>query len=323
MHTFADMVDFARREGFAAFIIAGDLFDTERVTKKNLESILSLIERAPTVSFFYLRGNHEKDALIRSGAKFPKNLYFFEDGWTYFKAGDVTVAGRCETEEGMFDTLHTDDGGRTIVVLHGELRERSQAVGVIGRGEIGDKPIDYLALGHYHAYSEERLSPRCTAVYCGTPEGRGFDETGEHGFSVIECDKYSFSSRFVPIAKRRLHIAEVDLSGTNGDIEAEDKLIRELSKIPRTDLVRCIVKGERELTRSYNLEAFRQRLAGMFYYFEIKDESRLAIKAEDYRYDISLKGEFIRGVLADERLTEKQKEAVISLGISALMDEID
>jgi hypothetical protein len=64
-----------------------------------------------------------------------------------------------------------------------------------------------------------------------------------------------------------------------------------------------------------------KRLSEKFYYFEIKDSSRLSISAEDYVTDKSLKGEFIRLVLLDESLSDKEKDDIISTGISALMGE--
>ena len=52
----------------------------------------------------------------------------------------------------------------------------------------------------------------------------------------------------------------------------------------------------------------------------MKDETRLAIDPERYRNDVSLKGEFIRQVLASE-LSEHEKAAVIRAGVLALAGE--
>ncbi|HEY8419633.1 MAG TPA: DNA repair exonuclease, partial [Clostridia bacterium] len=58
----------------------------------------------------------------------------------------------------------------------------------------------------------------------------------------------------------------------------------------------------------------------MFYSFTLSDKSTLKINIEDYKYDISLKGEFIRSVLKSH-LPQKQKEDVINFGIRALRGE--
>ena len=52
----------------------------------------------------------------------------------------------------------------------------------------------------------------------------------------------------------------------------------------------------------------------------MKDETRLAVDPERYRNDVSLKGEFIRQVLASE-LSEHEKAAVIRAGVLALAGE--
>ena len=47
----------------------------------------------------------------------------------------------------------------------------------------------------------------------------------------------------------------------------------------------------------------------------------MAINPEDYKHDMSLKGEFIRTVSADDSLDETTKEKIIACGINALMGE--
>ena len=177
--TFKRTVERAEMLDAIGYIIAGDLFDTEKVTRSSLENLLAIIARSPQISFFYLFGNHEKKLLVESGVELPKNLKLFDDDWTYFRLDDVVVAGRCQTAKNMFDTLKLDPTKRNIVVLHGELCDRSDEGGAIGVKEIEKLPIDYLALGHYHTYSATSIGPRCTAVYSGVAEGRGFDEVGE------------------------------------------------------------------------------------------------------------------------------------------------
>ena len=63
------------------------------------------------------------------------------------------------------------------------------------------------------------------------------------------------------------------------------------------------------------------RFSDKFYYFEVKDSSRLAINPDDFKHDKSLKGEFIRSVSADTDIDEETKEKIIACGINALMGE--
>ena len=65
-------------------------------------------------------------------------------------------------------------------------------------------------------------------------------------------------------------------------------------------------------------------LAGLnsrFYYGKVYDETTLRIDVEDYRYDESLKGEYVRQVMADDALSDEDKKLVIRYGLQALAGE--
>ena len=305
----------------SAMIIAGDLFDTEKATRKDLDTVLSIIERAESMKFFYLPGNHERSLVKASGETLPENLFIFDNDWTYFDLDGITIVGRCETSEDAFDSLKLDPTRKNIVVLHGELRDRTREGGIIGLKDAADKSIDYLALGHYHTYSSGRIDNRGVYAYSGSPEGRGFDETGEHGFSLIEASKSGIYHQFIPFAKRKLLSLDVDISGALRTHEVEAKISGALAGIGEENMIRVNFIGERELELRCDKEFLTHKFSDRFYYFEIKDSSTLSTRAEDYKYDRSLKGEFIRLCLEDTSLSDEEKEKIIHCGLSALAGE--
>ena len=61
-------------------------------------------------------------------------------------------------------------------------------------------------------------------------------------------------------------------------------------------------------------------MEGRFYFLKIKDETRLKIDKETYEHDASLKGEFIRLVMASDK-SDAEKEQIICCGIRALSGE--
>ncbi len=320
--TLSAMVEAATACGAAIMIIAGDLFDSERITKTARRRTLSLIAAHTAIKFFYLPGNHEEQGLISGEDTLPENLFVFGEGWTYFASEELIIAGRSTTSADMFETLSLPEDRRSVVVLHGELRDRSDEGGVIGRRDAVGKNIDYLALGHYHSYSAERIDDRCTAVYAGTPEGRGFDETGEKGYVLIEDSGGALSHRFIPFARRRLHEIEVDVSEATDLYALERIAAAALIDVSPADLVRLVLTGHRVVGFTPDAAALTARFAAGFYYFEVKDETRLRISAADYERDLSLKGEFIRLVMADDTLSDKKKEEIISCGLAALLGEV-
>ena len=318
--SFLRLTERAKMTGASGIIIAGDLFDSERIRKSELDSLFSVILSSPEISFFYLAGNHEKDAVTRSGLK-ADNLFIFGEGWTSFSFGDVIIHGRTETSADMFDTIPTDKSRFNIAVLHGELKQRSAEGGVIGLGDAAGRGIDYLALGHYHTYSERAIDKRGVAVYSGSPEGRGFDELGDMGYSEITVSGGEVTHRFVSLAKRKIHEIPVDITGAMTTPDIERRIAAAVSEIPTDDLVRSLFVGVRELELRCDKEYLKERFSNRFYYFEIKDKSGLTVRAEDYRYDKSLRGEFIRMVLSDESLSDSEREKIIHCGLSALSGE--
>ena len=74
---------------------------------------------------------------------------------------------------------------------------------------------------------------------------------------------------------------------------------------------------------SFDEDAIRSRWQSAFYHFEIKDESGIRIDPEDYKYDRSLKGEFIRLVASKKDISDVERDKIIRTGLAALMGEFD
>lgn len=321
---FCDLVTEAGRIGATAVIIAGDLFDSERVTARTRDTVLDAIAAAANISFFYLRGNHD-GSFDTSTRAIPKNLYSFEgDGWVgYDLCAGVRIVGHNAPLDSDFSALNSllREEDVNICVLHGELRDRGNGGESFGKGATTGHGIDYLAMGHYHSYSEEQLDERTVAVYCGTPEGRGFDETGEKGYSLIEISSGKLTHRFVPFAKRRIREVEVNASGATSHRDISERAAFALRSVPVTDIVRLKLVGGIQPGVWKDTEALAEEFGSRFYYFEVKDATRLEIRPEDFIGDRSLKGEFIRTVSAASDLDEETKMRIINCGLHALMGE--
>lgn len=322
MNSFLNIVEYAKREGVRGFIIAGDLFDSESVSLSAIKDTLSIIGARGDISFYYLYGNHELDVIKSYGIELPKNLFVFSDDWTYYELDGVTIAGRCKHSEDMFRTLSLDEGKKNIVILHGALVDSGATLnGNIPKREIEALPIDYLALGHYHTYSSIRIGERCIATYPGIPEGRGFDEWGEKGVALVELDGGKISSRFVKTAKREIYTIDITIGDGYGTYETDQLIAYALRVIPKESLVRVTLKGERSPLVSFDMDVFKDRYSESFFYIEFKNETRIYFSPEEYMNDKTLKGEFIRGVMADESLTDEEREKIIIMGLRALHGE--
>ena len=63
-------------------------------------------------------------------------------------------------------------------------------------------------------------------------------------------------------------------------------------------------------------------LDGRFFFAKVKDSVRLRLRADRYRNDVSLRGEFVRRVYGDTTLSDEDKERVLSFGLRALEGEM-
>lgn len=318
--TFARMVRYAEDSGVTAVLIAGDLFDTERATAQTAGFVLDKIRNAPGVDFLYLRGNHDVSAF--DGMKLPENLKTFGGDWTIYHYGDVVIAGmemEREKWEACYDALHLPEETVNIVMLHGQISTQAGEE-LVALPKLKRKNIDYLALGHIHACQTGKLDDRGIWCYSGCLEGRGFDECGEKGFVLLDVENGQVKPEFVPFARRTLQEVRADITGLLTVSQILEKLEQESRDISRENLVKFTLTGFYTLETQKDLHFLKKMLDGSFYFLKIKDESRLKIEKETYEHDVSLKGEFIRLVMASDR-SEEEKEQIICCGIRALSGE--
>ena len=313
--TFARMASFASEQGMTAMLIAGDMFDTGRATAQTVGFVLDTVRNNPAVDFLYLRGNHDVSAF--EGWDLPENFKTFGDSWTYHRYDDVVIAGM--ELEPEYDTLNLPEDTVNIVTLHGQTSTQPGEE-LIALPRLKRKNIDYLALGHIHTYQSGKLDDRGVWCYCGCLEGRGFDELGAKGFVVVTVDSQTVSHEFVPFARRTLEEVAVDIT----DLITVSQILAAAEEacagIPAENLVKLTLTGTYTLETQKDLQFLKKMLEGRFWFLKIKDESRLKIEKESYEHDLSLKGEFIRLVMATDR-TEEEKEQMILCGIRALSGE--
>ena len=313
--TFARMASYATKQGVTAVLMAGDLFDTERTTAQTVGFVLDTVRNAPNVDFLYLRGNHDVSAF--DGWVLPDNFKTFGDGWTYHRYGNAVIAGM--ELEADYEALNLPEETVNIVTLHGQTSTQPGEE-LIALPLLKRKNIDYLALGHIHSYQTGKLDDRGTWCYCGCLEGRGFDELGPKGFVLVTAENGTVTHEFIPFARRTLEEVPVDIT----DLVTVSQILAAAESasagIPAENLVKITLTGTYTLETQKDLQFLKKMLEGRFWFLKIKDESRLKIEKESYEHDLSLKGEFIRLVMASGR-TEEEKERMILCGIRALSGE--
>lgn len=328
LRTFGRMAELAEAESADAILIAGDLFDSDRVTTRALGYVTEQIRRHPGIDFYCLRGNHDRSAFAGLSG-LPENLYLFDETLRCYPLADGVRLYASENPYALAEAEPFDPGCFNIAMLHGELSDfaadlpgktASQPnVSTLPISRFAHKNLDYLALGHIHGESSSRLDERGEYRYCGCPNGRGFDECGEKGVILLEIADGRCDQRFIPLSDRIYHDLSVDLTGTEGSA-AQLAAIREaLSGIGGRDAIRLSLTGERTESAPPDPRLIADSLPD---YFDLRiyDRTVLAIDKTDLAGDISLRGEFLRLVAASDR-SEEEKRLIVLAGLAALNGE--
>ena len=209
-----------------------------------------------------------------------------------------------------------------IVMLHGQEAdyESKDPAEVVQLSALRGKYIDYLALGHIHSYKKERLDDRGVYCYSGCLEGRGFDECGQKGFVLLNVEDGRVESTFVPLAKRQFHEVTVEITPEMDMPRILEEVRRGTDGIPKEDLVKVVLTGkirmDFELDKNRVIRALQER----FFFGKAYDRTGVEIDYESFRYDMSLKGEFVR-LMEQQDFPEEERAQMIELGIKAIMGE--
>ncbi len=332
LHTFERMVDYAVQEEVAAILIAGDMFDTKNISATTRNTVLHTILQHPQIHFYYLKGNHDNDNFLSELQELPENLFLFDTQWKTYEeaAGKITISGMELSPENTGSahvSLVPDVNKFNIVMLHGQEAEsgaRDKAE-IINLKLFRNKGIDYLALGHIHAFKKEELDARGIYCYPGCLEGRGFDECGEHGFVVLDVNEESgkYTHTFVPFAWRKLYTVPVDATGCLTTVQMLERADKALLNVgcESNSLVKFVLTGQVDVECEKDLAYFQSRFQSHFFFVKVYDETKLKVDVEDYLLDMSLKGEFVRQVMNDTALAEEDKKIIIRYGLQAIAGE--
>lgn len=325
LYSFQNMVNFASNNDVKIIIIAGDLFDKNKVSVKAKNIVRDTILANKNIDFIYLKGNHDEENFIID--EIPDNLKLFnKNEWVSYRYENIVISGiefgKKDSYE-IYKSLMLNQSDFNIVVLHGQesnYENKKDKTEIINLRELKNKNIDYLALGHIHKYKLEKLDNRGIYCYSGCLEGRGFDECGEKGFVLLNIENNKLGTKFIPNSIRTLEEIEVDVSDTMTTTEVEQEINEKIEKISKQNLVKIILVGKVDISSERDIDYLLKKYNEEFYFVKIYDKTTLKINYLDYENDASLKGEFIRMILK-ENLTEEEKKEIIITGLKALAGE--
>ncbi len=197
---FAAVVDVALDEAADLLLIAGDLFDNNRVREEDFTFVAAQLARVacPVIA---LPGNHDvhdaqsvwRRIVARSTANHVHLLLDVAGASIDFPELGVTAWGRAmeahtPENEPLDGAPARRQGVWNIGLAHGLVVEERAGIGSsqITRREIRDSGFDYLALGHVHVWSDMSEGPT-TAFYPGSPVAGYASDPGGHVAIATLC----------------------------------------------------------------------------------------------------------------------------------------
>ena len=128
---------------------------------------------------------------------------------------------------------------------------------------------------------------------------------------------------FVPFARRNVYVAQVDVTGCANTFEIEQCVRKFLaaSGYAKESLVKIELTGTLDVECEKNTDYLCKQFESGFFAFKIKDCTQYKVDYMSYEHDVSLKGEFIRNVMAREDINEQDKAEIIRYGLQALQGE--
>lgn len=325
--TFRRIIEDACQDKADLVLIAGDLFESERVTQDTVEFLKQQFEALRPVRAFIAPGNH--DPFIPGSPykeeSWPDNVHIFNT--EEFRSVAIPELGVCVTgfgfehsnlEERLFRELPVlSNEYFNIVVSHGSDIGRIPAGkskhGPFTIEDIAGKNIHYCALGHYH--QQHRLSNTIddTPVwYSGIPEGRGWDEPGSCGYLFGEfadgnlhvenrtCNQYALTTLVI----------DCDSFSTREQI-LDAVLSKRNTLFDSSTILRVQLAGALDPKLDLSISELDERLAGEALYIQWDDSTHPALDFDSLAVEKTLRGKFVRNM--NDRIAAVSDEEKVRL----------
>ncbi|MEX0877449.1 MAG: DNA repair exonuclease [Candidatus Spechtbacterales bacterium] len=338
--TFSDIVNLAISEKVNLFLVAGDLFDSNHPSQKNIDFVKGEFARLNTagIRVCLIPGNHDfklgdkKDLGKHFSGLEKEGVFLFTDSEgtkTYFEDINTEVYAKANTTNKSAESpmVKTDNQRQAekIIMAHG---------GVVGQAKSPDWPIsskeieesgaDYVALGDWHSLREESKGG-VTAYYSGSPEMLSISQSGA-GYVIVGTVEYGVTDvKPVQIGAREAKEIEINIE----EIEDAAEIARKIEEYADDNLIfTANITGTNRNKIVVNVDAIEEDLGGKFWRLRVQNKSRMLANetgASPEHSSILISGQFVE--LMEEKISnakdeEERKlyEEALQLGLEAFYD---
>ena len=235
-----------KNEGCDLVLLSGDLFDGA-YTRESYYAVKNALEEM-SVPVVITPGNHDYLCAASPWLRetWPENVHIFTRSAIEsfaIPALNCRIYGAGYTGmdcENLLEDFHREGAEQYhIGVLHADPVTAGSPYCPITKRQIESSGLTYLALGHIHKPGSIRAGDTL-CLWSGCPMGRGYDEEGEKGVTVLTLDD-SLTHRFLPLDTPRFYDMEVEA----GD-DASAALDKVLPPAGSSDFYRITLTGPSE-----------------------------------------------------------------------------
>lgn len=278
-----------------AVLIAGDLFEIDRISRDTVAFLQSSFENLGPVPVFIAPGNHDPyttNSPYRTES-WPSNVTIFSTpAWQRADVEDIslTVHGfafdSLDISQNPFGSLQIPQDGRVHVALGhgsemGSIPPGKDAYAPFRATDATPPGLRYLALGHFHGYKQVPGPYDATVAYSGAPEGHGFGETGERYFLEVEIDEKEVRVR--PVTGNRT--VYVTFSMDCSEFTNSQQIVDAIREHPKPNglaaVARVTLTGNNSPEWRHEISAIRDALSDHFEYLKVVDAT---VELEDYLF---------------------------------------
>jgi DNA repair exonuclease SbcCD nuclease subunit len=324
---FTRYLELAERVDADALLIAGDLFEHDRLTPDTASFLLGALHRTDR-PVFIAPGNHDwygPDSLYARG-DLPRHVHVFagsalepvelEDGITLWGAAHRAPAN---TDGFLSNGFRVDRGGVHLALFHGSESsggwwevEGKAPHAPFEAGDIEAAGLHHACCGHYHVPKDER-----TFTYPGNPEVLSFGEQGERGAVELRVlPDGAVEKSWHRIGAASFHDLTVDVGGSGCMQDVLDRVSASTAGL--AGYARVTLAGEVEPTLELDLDLLAREKQGLEAMVVRGSGVRVAYCLERIALEQTVRGQFVRDVRDDPELTPEERSRVLVTGLRAL-----
>ncbi len=310
--TFRHILQEARTRSVDFVLVAGDLFEHDRVTPDTIEFLRQQFENLGAVHVFIAPGNHDPwmQGSPYCEEAWPANVRIFkqEDFETIVLPDlDLRVTGF------GFNRPHVPDhpflklpplprDAFNVVLAHGSdvsrVPQGKSQHGPFTVEEIAGKNVGYCALGHYHQQRQVHNPIDKTAIwYSGIPEGRGWDEEGPCGYLLGTITGGELFLEEQVCNQYPLQTLTIDCDGLSSREQLVDAILKHRgSAYDSRTILRIRLRGSLDPRLDLSTEQISERILDEVLHVQWDDETQPALDFEALSRENTLAGCFARSL---------------------------